>query len=839
MQKTANFLIIFGILLLQTVCNSSINAQTVGYREVIINEIMADPSPAVSDIPEVEYVEIFNRSESSIDLTGWTLKDASNTQAVFPPTTLESGEYAIICKETEKAFFERFGKVIGTPKWPVLNNDKDSVILRNSQGELIDALYYSDSWYKDSEKKKGGWALELINPALSCSDSENWIASSSSNGGTPGTANSVLDNTPDTIPPLLFSYSVQDSKTILLSFSEPVDIITSENPNLYILSPNVEIQTVLIAPDAKNITLLLESEMQKGIEYTLRILGISDCEGNSTDEILIEIFLGDIAEFNDVIITEIMADPTPSAGLPEEEYIEIYNRSIKIIDLKGMIFTAGSRSAEFPEGQLLPGEYAAVVPEEAAELFDRVPKVIGLSKFPTLANTGATLSLSNQNQEIIFSLTYSDSWYETANKKEGGWSLEMIDLTQPCADAINWKESESEIGGTPAAQNSVDGFIEQQESLKPLALEYLSDRSIQILFSGKLHPAFTDKVQIEVIPFLEIEQINFKNQSGNQIEIIFAEPISEQEKYEISIQGFYDCDGREMEAAKIALGKPTFPEPGDIILNELLYDPLTGGEDFIELLNISSKILSLSDLVITREDPITGVFVNQLELSEYKRLIFPGDYLVLSAKGENVRSQYHTPGAGVFTDISKFPNYVNDGGIVGVYSNDGVLLDRLEYDPKMHYRVLKSTKGVSLERINPKVPADERTNWNSASLSVGGATPGYQNSQFLIPVPKGSLSVTPEIFSPDGDGYDDVLGVSYQLDQTDYVGSAAAYTIDGIPARKIFKNQTLSQNGFFTWDGLDDNGKKARVGIYVIVLEVFDLNGRKELLRTKCVLAGR
>lgn len=840
MQKTIKNITFFTAFLVFSLMISQVKAQNAQYRDVIIHEIMADPSPSVTGLPEVEYIELYNRSNQNFDLSGWTLKDASSTVAVFPDNTfLHAGEYAIVCKASEESLFSSYGQIIPTAKWPTLNNDKDSVVIRNADGDLIDALYYTNNWYQDEIKKKGGYALELINSSLQCSDASNWKASNSASGGTPGSVNSITEDVPDVTPPAIVSYTVVDDSQIRILFSEAVDVVLAENINLYIFSPAIEVVSVQFDSELKEATLVLSDAIQKGIEYELTVFGISDCEGNMIEETKLDIFLGEQAQFNDLIITEIMADPSPPVALPEEEYIEIYNNSSKIIELNGMNFTAGSRTATFTEGQIKPQEYALVVPLTAIDLFQDVPHVIGLDKFPAIANAGADLSLKNAEGDVIFNITFSNSWYETSSKKDGGWSLEMVDITQPCLGAINWKESQDESGGTPARVNSVSDEITDLQPLGVAALEFVSGNIIQLIFSQKLHLEKLDQYHIHIQPEISVADISLIGQNGNIIEVVLDENLKEEIEYTIEVSGFYDCSGVAMEKSTLKLGVPVLAQAGDIIINELLYDPKSGGEDFIELLNISNKTLSLSDLVITREDPLNGIIINQVGLEEYKRLIAPQEYIVLSAKGESIRSHYQTAGVGAFVDVNKFPNYVNDGGVVGLYNKENEFLDRLEYEPKMHFQMLKTTKGVSLERVNPHVSSDERTNWNSAAISIGGATPGYQNSQFLQTVPKGKLSVSPEIFSPDGDGFDDLLGVSYQLDKADYVGAASIYTIDGIPVRKIFDNQTLAQEGFFTWDGLDDKHKKARVGIYIVVLELFDLKGKKELLREKFVLATR
>ncbi|MCZ2393888.1 MAG: lamin tail domain-containing protein [Chitinophagales bacterium] len=835
MQNSSKITVIFLGIFLINIINSS--AQPVEYRDIIINEIMADPSP-VKGLPEKEFIEIFNRSNKTIDYSNWTIKDASTTKGIFPSGSLAPGSYAIICKESDASLFAGYGTVIGVSSWPSLNNDKDSVVIRTNTLELVDAVYYSDSWYGDILKKQGGYSLELINPSLNCSNANNWIAAVSDLGGTPGYANSVLENLPDLKSPEILSYSIFSPNEVKIVFTESVDIVTATNPLLYLFSPStLNVQSVSFNSNNDIATLLLSTDLVSGESYSLQIFGINDCEGNIMTDTILNVILGEAARYNDIIITEIMADPSPIVQLPEAEYVEIYNRSSKAINLEGIQFSVDSKVSILPNVQLEANSYALLTSSASSSLFS-APKVIGLGNFPTLTNSGASLALKNSNGNLIFQINYSDTWYASAAKKEGGWSLEMIDISQPCIGRENWKESSDIKGGTPGQKNSVQGELSEPLSLKPIAIEYLSKNVIQVNFSGKFHLDMLDKAQILVSPDMAINSIVPILPAADKLEISFQNDFSSGTVYEIAISQFYDCSGNESVATTLKFGEPTAAEKGDIIINELMYDPNTGGEDFVEILNISDKILSLSELILARED-VLGTKISIVKLEGSKRLFFPGEYIVLSAKGESIRNQYQTPGVAPFVDVAGFPNFINEGGVVALYRSDYEELDKLAYDSKMHFQLLDITKGVSLERVNPKVSSEERSNWNSAAISIGGATPGYENSQYLKAISHGTLNVSPEVISPDNDGIDDLLGVNYQLKQTGFVGSASIYTIEGIPVRKLFTQQTLAQEGFFTWNGLDDNNVKARVGIYLIVLEIFDLNGDKEILKKKFVVASK
>ena len=107
--------------------------------------------------------------------------------------------------------------------FPSLNNSSDVLILKDANNVTVDSVNYSDDWYRDEEKNKGGWTLELIDPQNLCSENENWIASENSKGGSPGEQNSVFANKPDLTGPQLLSVIPLTSTLIQLKFDEKLE----------------------------------------------------------------------------------------------------------------------------------------------------------------------------------------------------------------------------------------------------------------------------------------------------------------------------------------------------------------------------------------------------------------------------------------------------------------------------------------------------------------------------------------------------------------------------------------------------------------------------------------
>jgi hypothetical protein len=157
----------------------------------------------------------------------------------------------------------------------------------------------------------------------------------------------------------------------------------------------------------------------------------------------------------------------------------------------------------------------------------------------------------------------------------------------------------------------------------------------------------------------------------------------------------------------------------------------------------------------------------------------------------------------------------------------------------MHHPLIHNREGVSLERVNPSVPAAAQSNWKSASADAGFATPGYQNSQYLSAEErKIAVSTTPS-FSPNGDGYNDLLRVSYHTPRPGWIGNSWIFDTAGRPVLQLLKNQLLATSGFYEWDGTDETGRRIPPGPYILLMEAYDLEGNVERFKNAVVLTGR
>ena len=158
--------------------------------DVVINEFLCDPSPAVG-LRDAEFVEIYNKSTKIFNVQDWKIGDASSDGTIQQDWLLP-GDHMVL---TSTSNLDSFVVATQVTSFPSLNNSGDNIVLRTDLGLVLDSITYTDEWYEDENKEDGGYTIERINPDDPCSDFSDWSASNDLLGGTPGLQNSIYNNT--------------------------------------------------------------------------------------------------------------------------------------------------------------------------------------------------------------------------------------------------------------------------------------------------------------------------------------------------------------------------------------------------------------------------------------------------------------------------------------------------------------------------------------------------------------------------------------------------------------------------------------------------------------------
>ncbi|WP_345074016.1 lamin tail domain-containing protein [Hymenobacter fastidiosus] len=820
-----------------------------GVNQLLITEIMADETPVVG-LPASEFVEIYNPSATAtLDLSGVRLlrPTSTTTPAAFPAgASLLPGEYAVVCGSTRVAQFTPFGKVFGLNNFPAMNSAGDQLLLRGANGRTIFEVRYTEAWYRDAIKQQGGWTLEMIDPANPCGGAANWIASTDPSGGTPARTNSVRATNADLTPPALRRATVVSPTLVRLEFNEKLDSAQLATPALYSIRPALLVQRVAPVPhDFRAVELTLTAAIPANQLFTVTVQRAVDCVGNATGGAVSATFALPVApRVGEVIITEIFPDETPVVGLPAAEYLEIHNPSASILDLGGVqLFKPGSTTAAavFPDTtRLLPGQYAVVCGSTRGALFARYGTVYALSNFPSLTNDGDQLVLRGRTGRTLFEVTYSDTWYKDNSKKDGGWALEMVDAANPCGGIENWTASLDPSGGTPGKANSIKATNPDKTAPVLLRALALNTTTVRLYFGEKLDSVqAANPVWYRLSPANAIAQVSPLGPDFRTIDLTLTTPLLPNQTLTVTVQRATDCVGNAAGPATSAtFALPSAAVANDVVINEILFNPRTGGVDFVELLNRSGKYLNVQGWQLGNEKPDGSVDAETISAGPV--VLAPGQLLVLTTRPDIVQSSYPTHDRAAFLPMADLPTFPDDAGSVVVFDALGRPLDQMTYSANQHLALLSDLNGVSLERIRTDGPATA-ANFHSAASTVGYATPGRPNSQYQED-PGGDqlFRLEPEIFTPDEDGQQDFTTLNYTLDQPGYAASVTVYDAQGRLTRQLVRNETMATSGFFRWDGLNDQGRKAPVGYYVLHIQLFQPNsgGKREYKKT-VVLGAR
>ena len=264
-----------------------------------------------------------------------------------------------------------------------------------------------------------------------------------------------------------------------------------------------------------------------------------------------------------------------------------------------------------------------------------------------------------------------------------------------------------------------------------------------------------------------------------------------------------------------------------LLISELLYQPRSGEAEYVELYNNSSMAINLSDYHIVRW--IGDSLGAHYPLPEYT--LKSHEYVVLTKDAASVTANYDVKHPSLLVECN-LPAYPNGGGSVVVATADSVVVDRFDYNPTMHSRLLRNKAGVALERRSFERQASEASNWFSASSASGYGTPGYANSQSTeYIVEETAFDFSSTLISPDGDGYQDRLEISYQLENGDLAARIDIYNARGVAVRRLMNNGLLGTHGTIEWDGTDENGKTVMPGQYIVSITVYDLSGTRQSIR--------
>jgi len=561
------------------------------------------------------------------------------------------------------------------------------------------------------------------------------------------------------------------------------------------------------------------------------------------------LFIINVVVNGQITISEVMFDPATSEY--HDEFIEIFNLSYhQSFDVSGLIFSdstgvdilkphkGGNNIAPRRFALILDGSYF-----ENSDTYDLViPDSVLILK--TSDNSIGSGGLSNSVPEqlmIMDSTSRILSSYRYSIDNQSGISDEKIILDSLSVPS-NWGNSKKS-GGSPGFQNSItpllsDPGLDQSSLIIPnriytdepidieiriynLGLGILEDSILVFLYSDENHN-FTYDTHEQL--YLERLVTLLKDSSFLEIEVEI--PKLTAGRHFITAQILSDNDENQ-ENNIIVKEIIVLDRSRNIRINEIKFLTFDQEPEWIELTNIGDKSINIEQWAIC--DLKDTAYIDS------SIMLKPGQFKVFSA--DSMPLSYSIPDSLVYI-MRQFPTLNNSNDDLRLIRPDGSWLEYIKYNESW----LEGYEqfNLSIERINPALYANNKMHWGP-SVFAQGATPGQQNSIFshLQENPL-EISAYPDPFSPDHDGIDDVTVISGNLPELRSSLRVRIFDMRGRLIRTLEEDQFSGSEFNIVWDGLDDTGRLARMGIYLIFMETInDIRGILRELKCSVVLAQK
>jgi hypothetical protein len=610
---------------------------------------------------------------------------------------------------------------------------------------------------------------------------------------------------------------------------ENINLINQNGENVNISSQSIEGQN--------SDKIILMTEPLHGRKFTVSINNLTDKDNITASET--KTFFIDNFDYGDVVFNEIMFRSEPEVGLPNRKYIELYNRTqygINTGNWKILYGTSGE--ARIAADSIYAGSYAIICTSSAVADLSPYGKVISAVSFPTLTYSGQNLKLVDNENNLIAAVNYLPDWHDNTEKTSGGWSLEKIDFDNLSELSSNWKSSQDEKGGTPGQKNSA--FGENPDNEPPVLVQW------EIIDNNKLRLVFNEPINMETASQVEIYFVdnNIRNPVDlitdyNEVILIFNDIIEIGVIYNLRVQNtFADIAGNCTVDFNLDFGIMHKPQNNDVIINEILFNPYPNGVDFVEIYNRSQKHIDMKDLFLATRNKSTGLLQSIHRIQSKSGFLQHQQFAVLTTNPEIVNQQYYVQNPENMI-IMQLPAYPNTDGTVVLLDEQQNVIDEFLYNENMHFKFLTDVEGVSLERTDCEKPTNDAGNWHSASSDAGYATPTYKNSQAKLNSENYGFNISLQTFSPDNSGIDDELIITYAMPESGYIANIKIYDSHGRWITDLQNNTLLGTQGNFTWNGLNGRKQKVSVGVYIVYIEYFNLQGKLTKEKKTCVVATR
>ena len=443
--------------------------------DIVFTEIMAKPNPSVQ-LPEVEWVEIYNTTDRTLTLEGCKIATSAKT-GTLGDYILEPNDYAVLCSYNSALELSAIThKICIVESMPALTNDGNLLTLKNRQNNTISFVEYTTDWYASEPfKADGGWSLERHDPNNPLSNSTTWGPSIDPRGGTPAETNSIACSIPDKLIPCITSFGIENNRSIQIYFNKPMQGEIIELQKSISITGNSLKSLNWVEPQREILNIYLTESLDSTYAIDITLSDMRCVSGWSMTDTTITLALPHQAQYMDIVFNELM--PYVSEG--HSKFIELYNNSDFYLDLSRLMLSNRDNDNNLKNSKIFcstskilpPRGFAVISPDTSTihcALGVNPQSIYFVSTLPSMPATEESLVLTDRSGNIIDEIHYSDSWHHPLLTDLHDISLERIDPMAPTQSTDNWASATHNTAGW---QNSQNINLENNESSQHFWLE--------------------------------------------------------------------------------------------------------------------------------------------------------------------------------------------------------------------------------------------------------------------------------------------------------------------------------------------------------------------------------
>lgn len=599
-------------------------------------------------------------------------------------------------------------------------------------------------------------------------------------------------------------YAFENDSTLKILFNQTLDKSLLPTTTLNFNAPYA------IDIDSNYLVFNFTEQIRSG-RYTGTISSIFANNGDSLLNVSIPITKEFTYYVGQIRISEWMSDPSPSYGLPEVEWLELVNLSDQPVDLNNISIADPSTKVRLP-AYLLNSDSVVIICHLNACSFFLNKNCIEVNALPSLNNSSDSIFVWANDTLLIDFIQYDLSSMPTDFRSDGGYSMIRKEYPEECVFSQTIDFFEDNIGGSPGTISSLP-----KTTAFTIQTTVLSASEVNIQMNAKVSILGTSFYASMGI----MHAISNGYAYGTSYTFDLNQALETGNAYSFLLDSIHTCRNQVKRInTEIQIIYPKPIERNDVFVNEVLYNPNSGGVDFIELYNPTSKFIQLQN----------GHFYNQANttlqhvfLSENK-IIEPFGFVVLTSDTAILKNQYSNTASENAFQLIHFLSLPDTGGQLIWLNQNGDTLDHVCYGDAYQNPLHRNSEGYSLEKIYSSAPNFYAANWTTSAVY---ATPGYVNSQQMYtgtqhkPFYCNPCHVTTNL-----NGVNDFAVLHLGEAVQGCFGSIGIYRLSGEKVIDLIVNQSLGNTNTFQWNGQQQGGALLEDGIYVAVAEWWSSDGK-------------